>query len=328
MRSTPAKPISRWIILFALALAFAASAVVPAQAAFLGVPGPIVYPKRIIPGFMGGLVVHGPRLGQKPRRLSNDGDDDTPSYSADGRLIVFAGNREPGEATKGRHIYLIKADGSGLVQLTSGDSFDRNPSFAPNGKRVVFDRRLGEKTYIFAVNVDGSGLVQLTKGAGGDSDPVYTPNGRRIVFAGSRDRDASTDHSDIFAMSPSGANLRVLIDGPYNEEEPDTSPDGRMIAFVSNRTFGINIYVAGSNGRHIGRLTNNHRGCSSGTCNRSPAWAPDGKHIAFLAIGRFSRDLEVMRPDGSQTKEFADSNTDEEGEGSKLGAPCWGTRRT
>jgi TolB protein len=105
---------------------------------------------------LGGLVLHGPRRAQRPHRLTSDGDDDSPSFSAKGRLIAFSGNRDPGAESIGTHIYVIRPDGSGLRQVTSGNTFDRNPSFSPDGSRPVFDRRLGGKTFIFAVNLDGS----------------------------------------------------------------------------------------------------------------------------------------------------------------------------
>jgi Tol biopolymer transport system component len=323
-------PIRRRIALVVLACALLAGLATSAQAAFPGKPGPLVYPRVNIneSGDTGGLTLHGPRQKQKPHRLTSNPTDEAPAFSANGRFVAFSSITEPLGAATGRHIYVVKADGAGLRQLTSGPSFDSNPSFSPNGKQIVFERDPGAgKSHVFAINFDGTGLRQLTNGAFNDSEPVYTPSGKRIVFVSDRDHDVKTDRSDIFAMAPNGANPRVLIDGPYYEKEPDTSPNGRGIVFVSNRQPGINLFVANANGRRVRQLTHNKRDCFSGSCNLSPAWSPDGKHIAYLAVGRYSSDLEVMRADGSGEKEFSDGGTEPEGFGTKVGAPSWGVAR-
>jgi Tol biopolymer transport system component len=315
------------LVLLGLAVLLVAVSVGQAQAAFPGKVGPLVYPRVNLDesADTGGLVLHGPRQRQKPHPLTANSGDDTPSFSANGRLVAFSGNYEPGPSPAGRHIYVVNVDGSGLRRLTSGAGFDENPAFSPSGKQVVFDRRVGTgKAHIFSINVDGTGLSQLTDGNFNDSEPVYMPSGKRIVFVSDRDHDVKTDRSDIFAMAPSGANQRVLIDGPRNESEPDTAPNGKSIAFVSNRAAGINIFVAGADGRHVRQLTHNKRDCFSGNCNLSPAWSPDGKHVAFLAVGRFSSDLEVMRADGRGEKEFSNGSTEEEGFGTRVGSPSWG----
>lgn len=319
--------------LLILSLAIAVAAPAPAQAAFPGAPGPIAYSKSTyteVTGDSGGLFAHGPRKRQPTRQLTSDPSDSSPSYSANGRMIAFAGNRDllPPLGSTASHIYLMNADGSAVAQLTSGDNYDSNPSFSPNGRQVVFDRAVGfsRESHIFIVNVDGSGLRQVTDDAGRDSDPTFTPNGRRIVFVSNRDTDARSDHSDIFSIMPSGAGLRVLIDGPRDEYEPDVSPSGRRIAFTSNRDHGPNIFVAKSNGRRVRALTHSQGSCFRSVCYGSPSWAPDGKHLALISSGRYSSDLEVMRSDGTQRNEFDGAGRDSEGYGSAIGAPAWGPR--
>ena len=100
----------------------------------------------------------------------------------------------------------MNADGSDVKALTSGDFYDSNPSFSPNGQQVVFDRAVGSSriSHIFIVDVDGGGLRQITDDAGTDYDPTFTPNGRRIVFVSNRDSSARSDRSNIFSIGPSG----------------------------------------------------------------------------------------------------------------------------
>jgi TolB protein len=320
--------LNRLVLAASLSLIGISAGAAPAQATFPGVPGPLVYPRTSFSESAsdgGGLFTHGPRLSQKSQQLTTDPDDQAPSFSADGRLIAFASDHDS-TSSAGTHIYVMDADGSGLRQLTSGSAFDSDPAFSPDGERLVFDRRTGGSgtSRIYAVGVDGSGLHALTDGSSGAWDPVFTPNGRRIVYVGNGDSDARTDRSDIWAMGPTGADQRVLIDGVRDESEPDVSPNGRAIVFASNRFHESNIYVARANGKHVRAVTHNKGDCFRGTCYVSPAWAPDGKHIAALGLGRYKSDLEVMRPDGSQRREFDSGGTEEEGYGSHVGAPAWG----
>lgn len=307
-----------------------AAASTPAQAAFPGQPGPIAYGKATFDEVetTGGIFSHGPRRQDAPRQLTEGAGDGAPSFSADGRLIVFAGNHDAGE-TIGTHIYVMKSDGSGVRQLTSGRFYDSDPSFSPDGRLVVFDRgrASGGATHIFSVPVAGGEPQQIGNDEGSDSDPVFTPNGRLIVFASNRHSSGRRDRSNILSMRPDGSRVRLLIGGPRSEYEPDVSPNGRKIAFASTRDHGHgpNLFVARIDGGHVRELTHSRHDCFSSACYGFPSWSPDGKHIAFLAAGRYSSSIDVMRADGRGfSKEFDEGGTEEEGFGSNVGSPAWG----
>ncbi len=303
----------------------------PAQAAFPGAPGPIAYSNVVIGEGLdtGGLLAHGPRKRDAAVALTENPTDTSPSYSPDGRLIVFAGNHDSGLTPQGSHLYVMKRDGSDVRQLTSGSFYDSNPSFSPNGKLVVFDRGglQGRATQIFSISVDGSGLRAISDETGSDSDPTFTPNGKRIVFVSNRMTSGRTDRSNILSMRPDGSQIRLLIGGARNELDPDVSPNGRKIAFSSNRDHGPNLFVARINGKHVRELTHSRHDCFGSACYTSPSWSPDGKHIAFLATGRYSSSVEVMRADGRGfAKEFDTGGTEEEGFGSRVSTPSWGPK--
>jgi TolB protein len=302
----------------------------PARAAFPGVPGPIAYSRTDFTesGDSGGLLAHGPRKKDPARPLTTNPGDSSPSYSPNGHLVVFSGNRDPGEA-RGSHVYVMGNDGSDVRQLTSGGFYDSNPSFSPNGRLVIFDRSglNGGNSHVFAVSIDGSGLRQIGDDEGSDWDPTFTPNGRRIVFVSNRMSSGRTDRSNILSMRPDGSGARVLIGGPRNEFDPDVSPNGRKIAFASNRDHGPNLFVARMSGKHVRELTQSRHDCFRSACYSNPSWAPDGRHIAFLSVGRYSSSVDVMRADGRGfSKEFDEGGTEEEGYGSHVGAPAWGVR--
>lgn len=302
-------------------------AALPARAAFPGEPGKIIYPKTVFDGVSerhGGLFTHGPKRRQPSHRLTSNHKDHAPAHSPNGRMIAFAGDRD-GNASIGSNIYLMSNTGAGIRALTGGH-YDSNPTFSPDGRKVVFDRKAGPGSpgrHLFVVNIDGIGLRQLTDGSGSDYNPTFSPSGGRITFVSDRDKDGSRDRSDIFSMRPNGTRLRVLIDRLVKDFDPDYSPSGRLIAFAS----GSNIFTARANGSHVRQLTHSRRGCFSGACYTAPSFAPDGKHIAFLTEGRYNSDIEVMRSDGTNVKEFVGGGHDPDGIGTYLGPPAWGTKR-
>jgi len=309
------------LVLPLLALLLAAA---PAQATYAGKPGPIVYPRveSSESGTTGGLLRHGPRVVQKPVRLTDEPSDSMPSFSADGRMIAFS--RDPGLAAAGRAIYVMDADGGNARRLTGESANDGNPTISPNGRVVVFDRYRGGRSHLWAVNVDGTGLRQLTRGPNDESDPVFVPSGKRIVFTGNGDQDARSDHSDIWAMAPDGSDRKVLIDGVRDESEPDVSPNGRRIVFTSNRNHGPNLFIANARGKRVRAVTRSKGDCFRGRCYLTPVFSPDGRHLATTDGGRYSDSLTVMRLDGSRPKTFDSGGTEEEGYGTYIGAPAWG----
>ena len=60
-----------------------------------------------------------------------------PAFLPDGKRIIFTSDAKA-EARGGYNLFLIKADGTGLEQVTRHKGFDGFPHFSPDGKKVVF----------------------------------------------------------------------------------------------------------------------------------------------------------------------------------------------
>ena len=60
-----------------------------------------------------------------------------PSFTPDGKKIVFASNKHACDSRK-FELYMLNADGSGLEQITNFDGFTSFPEFSPDGRKLVF----------------------------------------------------------------------------------------------------------------------------------------------------------------------------------------------
>ena len=150
----------------------------------------------------------------------------TPDWSPDGKSIALAG----GWASSGTSIFIQSVDGSSIQRVTTSNNVvDANPSWSPNGSRLVFDRvnGLGDSDVTPSVYVVTPGGVskRLTVG----EQPDWSPDGSRIVFARS-----GIFTMNIFTMNSSGGSVRRLAGGK-NGTSPHWSPDGSRIAFVRDR---------------------------------------------------------------------------------------------
>src|SRR5580700_1282104 len=81
-----------------------------------------------------GMLYSLPSTGGKAKQLTGPlVEASHPEYSPDGNQVVL-------QSYQGGtfHIWLMKPDGTGLRQLTTGHGDDREPRFSPDGKTVAF----------------------------------------------------------------------------------------------------------------------------------------------------------------------------------------------
>ena len=152
--------------------------------------------------------------------LERAGDERYPSYSPDGSKIVFRGDHDLVDHSGDEELYVMDADGTNIVQLTSNDVFDSAPAFSPDGTQLAFEsaRDSGDALALdlYVMNADGSDVRRLTADPAHDEGPIWSPDGTKIAFTSERGGS-----SDIWVMNADGSGPRRLTDDPSRDESPD-----------------------------------------------------------------------------------------------------------
>lgn len=102
-----------------------------------------------------------------------------PVWSPNGKRIAFAA---PGVGEE-TDIFIINADGSGLLNLTQHPAEDFHPTWSPDGRYVAFVTARQGRWDIYVVENNGSALVPLfSSPAAGAYRPIWSPDGSQIAF--------------------------------------------------------------------------------------------------------------------------------------------------
>jgi Tol biopolymer transport system component len=182
---------------------------------------------------------------------------------------------KPGDRIEGgAQIAMINTDGTGFKELTTASGNNAFPSFAPDGKRLVYRTFSDQGDGLRILNPETKAVTVLTSGY--DNFPLWSPRGDLIMFA----RLAGGTY-DVYTIRPDGSSLKRLTNGNGNDAHMAWSPDGEYIAFASSRMgfkdealytdapqpYG-EIFVMRYDGTGVEQLTDNQ--WEDGT----PAWQP------------------------------------------------------
>ncbi len=222
------------------------------------------------------------------------------SVSPDGRSVVYTLATSPERLGIGQ---IASTGGAARVVPQVRTVTDEQPSFSPDGKRMVVARGafvahggfLAHPSLVIIGATGGAGRRLVVSG----EDPQWSPDGRWIAFLRTH---GNGRYSRLEIVPAGGGAPRVLADlvAAFS-----WAPDSQLLAYVrydgrSQSSSLATVSVAGANHPLVVDATP--------LADRPPVWSPDGTRIAFTDVDVANpghMGIDVVGADGAGLRRLA-----------------------
>lgn len=236
-----------------------------------------------------------------------------------------------------KEVYIADYDGANQRRITVNRSLNIMPTWSPDGRSILYTSYRRGYPEIVISNIFQGTLETPAAGLGHTMLGVFSPDGTRIAFMSNRD-----GNPEIYVMNRDGSGLRRLTNHPAIDTTPTWSPTGGQIAFTSDRSGSPQIWIIDADGLNLRRLTyetyadrptwspapyneiayaartgpgfdikiysvaeGQTRQITFGEgTNESPAWAPNGRHLAFMSTRAGRSQIFTIARDGRNVKQI------------------------
>jgi serine/threonine protein kinase/Tol biopolymer transport system component len=202
------------------------------------------------------------------------------ALSPDESRLAFHRHEEP----SGGGIWVKNLVRGDTIRLTSDPSHNIDPTWSPDGQRIVFTsyRNRGSDFYVRAANGTGEDEL-LFKSEERKEFPRWSPDERFLIYqvmVGAR--------SDIWIWSHENrAKPKPLITSSADEVQPQLSPDGKWLVYASSESGSHEVYVQPY-------PPNGTRYPVSSGGGVQPFWRRDGRELFYLTLGGALKAVRVL----------------------------------
>ncbi|HWK11915.1 MAG TPA: hypothetical protein VNR64_17775 [Vicinamibacterales bacterium] len=214
----------------------------------------------------------------------------TPVWAPDGKSIAYTSYRRGYQDIFVSYIY------EGRLETPANGNWGKQnylPVFSPDGTKIAFTSTRDGNPEIYVMNRDGSGVHRLTDNPSIDVTPTWSPSGNQIAWTSDR-----TGNPQVYVMNADGTGQRRLTTSGYCDR-PTWSPDPfNEIAYAMRSGGGFDIMVYSFATGDARRITD---GIGS---NESPAFSPNGRHIAFASTRLGKQQIFTIARDGNDLRQI------------------------
>ncbi len=234
-----------------------------------------------------------------PRKLAIEVNADdksnterTVTFTRDATEYALSPSEEHAVLVIQGQLFLTKLPSGGkATRLTEHAFADSNPTWSPDGKKILFASDRNGTTDLYVLEHDDPEHPDLTKThkfkttrltntASEEISATFSPKGDKIAFI---------REGKLWLMKPDGTDQKVLVGG-QKVLDYDWSPDGKYVAYCRmDGSFSAEIYIAATDGTGLPVNVSRHA-----TFNSDVSWSQTNGKLAFVGQRRTGYSVQVV----------------------------------
>lgn len=211
------------------------------------------------------------------------------------------------------HLFVVGADGAGLLDLTLGATFDVPPgpfggsegyAWSPDGRELAYTAKLDTRDQawstdvnVYTVSASGGAAVNRTAAnKGADQNPVYAPDGKAIYYVSQRRGGFEADKWRLMRLDrATSVSVELLPQWDRSADGAIPTADGRTLLVPAQERGNTAVFRVRLNDAGLAAsaptavVLAGHNGGATLANDGTLAWThDDAQHPAEVWVGRLS----------------------------------------
>ena len=232
------------------------------------------------------------------RRLTTPGEfrgETTPRFAPDGKSLAFV--RVFDDLQHDLFVVPVESGENAAPRDARQITFDKKTihsiAWSADGATIFFvSFRVGNRAGLWRVPANGGEPETILMGRGEITNLTISPDGKTVAFVELAPRDL-----DIWETTTgSEQKPQKFIASTFTEAYPVFAPDDSSVVFTSRRSGKNELWIVDRAGKNLRQLT------KTDVNVRKAAFSPDGKHLAFEAIGNTAGEIFTVEIETGTTR--------------------------